>query len=172
MTGVPQGEPDVEKVGRLHDAAKSSDQASIGYAISMLDDDDIRVRGEAFCTLILNRNDITSQLKSALSHQSSNIRAFCALVLANRGDSDAAPRIVPLVGDPHPAVRSCALGSLGRLRHSDAAGRIRESLSDDNYEVRRSALKAMLDLDLEIPHHIRRSLSSDSSLRGMLTDAR
>lgn len=40
-------------------------RAQIAYAISMLDDADIRVRGEAFCSLILNRNNIRLNPKLA-----------------------------------------------------------------------------------------------------------
>lgn len=172
MVKAQPQEPDPSKVERLRSAAYASDRAQIAYAISMLDDADIRVRGEAFCSLILNRNKIADHLKAALSHPSSNIRSFCALVLANRGDSEAAPRIAPLVEDSNPAVRSCALGSLGRLRYSDAARSIRVCLSDDNPEVQRSALKAALDLDLEISGPVRRRLSADPSLRAMLAGIR
>ena len=172
MARAQPQEPDPAKVERLRNAAYALDQDQIAYAISMLDDADIRVRGEAFCSLILNRNNIADHLKVALSHPSSNIRSFCALILANRGDSEAAPRIVPLVEDSNPAVRSCALGSLGRLRYFDAARSIQVCLSDDNPEVQRSALKAALDLDLEISGPVRRKLSADPSLRTMLAGIR
>lgn len=172
MAEAQPREPDPVKVGRLRDVTDTSDRTRIADAISMLDDADIRVRGEAFCSLILNRNNIADHLKAALSNPSSNVRSFCALILANRGDYEAAPHIVPLVRDSNPAVRSCALGSLGRLKYSDAAGPIRTCLSDDNLEVQRSALKATLDLDLEIPDPVRHKMLTNPSLKTMLAGIR
>ena len=143
MTG---GDPDPGKMRRLADAAQSPDTASVQYAVSMLDDGDIRIRGEAFCSLVLNRGDIAPLLERHLASQSHNVRAFCALVLANRGDSASAPRILPLLGDGRAAVRSCALGALGYLGYAAAADRVAELLNDENEEVRRSAAKAVSDL--------------------------
>ena len=140
------GDPDPGKMRRLADAARSSNIESVQYAVSMLDDEDIRIRGEAFCSLVLNRGDIAPVLERHLASQSHNVRAFCALVLANRGDSASAPRILPLLDDGRAAVRSCALGALGYLGYAAAAGRVAELLDDENEEVRRSAAKAVSDL--------------------------
>ena len=140
------GDPDPDKMRRLADAARSPNTESVQYAVSMLDDEDIRIRGEAFCSLVLNRGDIAPVLERHLASQSHNVRAFCALVLANRGDSASAPHILPLLDDGRAAVRSCALGALGYLGYAAAAGRVAELLDDENEEVRRSAAKAVSDL--------------------------
>ena len=140
------GDPDPGKMRRLADAVRSPDTASVQYAVSMLDDEDIRIRGEAFCSLVLNRGDIAPVLERHLASQSHNVRAFCALVLANRGESASAPRILPLLDDGRAAVRSCALGALGYLGYAAAADRVAKLLDDENEEVRRSAAKAVSDL--------------------------
>lgn len=143
---MKDGDPDPGKMRRLADAAQSPDTESVQYAVSMLDDEDIRIRGEAFCSLVLNRGNIAPVLERHLASQSHNVRAFCALVLANRGDSASAPHILPLLDDGRAAVRSCALGALGYLGYVAAAGRVAELLDDENEEVRRSAAKAVSDL--------------------------
>lgn len=134
-------QPDSQKVARLREPQNTTSQAE--YAVRMLDDPDIRVRGEAFCSLMLNSSDIQQVLELALSDSSPNLRAFCSLVLANRGDAGAAPDIMPLARDPDPMVRSCALGALGHLKYARAAPYIRECMDDDYPEVRRSAAHAM-----------------------------
>ena len=145
-TGVMGGEhrdPDQDKMGRLSDTILSTDPASVEYAIFMLDDEDIRIRGEAFCALVLNRGEIAYMLERHLGSPSHNIRAFCALALANRGDTASAPYIVPLLEDTRAAVRSCALGALGYLGHKAAADQVASLLNDENEEVRRSAAHAV-----------------------------
>ena len=84
--------------------------------ISKLDDSEIQIRGEAFSSLFLNKNDISQFLIDALSLENKNIKAFSALVLANRGDTNAIPTLELLAKDPSSMVRDCALGALEYLR--------------------------------------------------------
>lgn len=141
-------DPDPVKMRRLAYAAHSPDLTSVEYAISMLDDVDIRIRGEAFCSLLLSKNNIAGMLERRLTDPSHNIRAFCALVLANRGDSASAPNVVPLLDDRHAVVRSCALGALGYLRYAAAVERAAKLLDDESLEVRRSAEHAVSEMRL------------------------
>lgn len=145
--GGDRGDPDPDKMRRLSDAALSADPASVECAVSMLEDEDIRIRGEAFCALVLNRGKIAHVLVKHLGDPSGNIRAFCALVLANRGDLDSAPHIVSLLDDARAPVRSCALGALGYMGYGAAAERVALLLDDENEEVRRSAAQAVSDLE-------------------------
>jgi len=60
-------------------------------------------------------------LVDALSSENKNIKAFSALVLANRGDVNAMPALELLAKDPNSMVESCALGALEYLRANKAA---------------------------------------------------
>ena len=137
----------------LQDSTSKSDSDTIGRAILLLNDPDIRVRGEAFCSLILNKHDISHMLSCSLSHPARYIRGFCALVLANRQDTQAAVDILPLAEDPVPMVRECALGALGYMGYEPAKSAVMRHLVDVDPQVRRSALKAALDLKLDISGH-------------------
>ena len=103
------------KISILESLSQSSDQAIINKIITKLDDSEIEVRGEAFSSLFLNKNDISKFLISALISENNNIKAFSALVLANRGDTNAIPALELLVKDPSSMVRDCALGALEYL---------------------------------------------------------
>ncbi len=116
-----------------------------------LDDDDIKVRGEAFSSLILNKNQITNFLISNLNHSNKNIRGYVSLVLANREDRVAIPEIIKLVNDERSVVRSCAIGALGHLKAREAKEIFLQALSDSNIEVKKSALQAIIDLEITIP---------------------
>ncbi len=118
--------------------------------ISCLDDPDIKVRGEAFSSLVLNKNKISNLLIDSLKDSNKNIRAFGALVLANRNDTSSIPAIIDLVKDERSIVRSCALGALGHLRAREAKDTVHEYILDTNIEVRKSALQAMINLEGEI----------------------
>ena len=104
------------KINILESLSQSSDQGIINKIISKLDDSEIQVRGEAFSSLFLNKNDISQFLIDALSLENKNIKAFSALVLANRGDTNAIPTLELLAKDPSSMVRDCALGALEYLR--------------------------------------------------------
>ena len=139
-----------EKIKILETLASSDDFEIIKKMISCLDDLDIKVRGEAFCSLILNKNKISNLLIESLNSESENIRAFTALVLANRDDTSTIPSIINLVEDEHFMVRAFALGALGHLKAKEAKDVVHRSILDSNIEVRKSALQAMIDLKEEI----------------------
>ena len=105
-----------DKINILESLSQSSDQGIINKIISKLDDSEIQIRGEAFSSLFLNKNDISQFLIDALSLENKNIKAFSALVLANRGDTNAIPTLELLAKDPSSMVRDCALGALEYLR--------------------------------------------------------
>ena len=105
-----------DKISVLESLSQSSDQETIGKIISKLDDSEIQVRGEAFSSLFINKNDISQFLIDALSSENKNIKAFSALVLANRGDVNAISALELLAKDPNSMVSSCALGALEYLK--------------------------------------------------------
>ena len=104
------------KISIIESLSQSSDQEIINKIITKLDDSEIEIRGEAFSSLFLNKNDISKFLIDALSSENKNIKAFSALVLANRGDANAIPALELLAKDPSSMVESCALGALEYLR--------------------------------------------------------
>ena len=105
-----------DKISILESLSQSSDQEIFNKIITKLDDPEIEVRGEAFSSLFLNKNDISQFLIDALSLENKNIKAFSALVLANRDDTNAIPTLELLAKDPNNMVRDCALGALEYLR--------------------------------------------------------
>ena len=105
-----------DKIIILESLSQSSDQEVINKIITKLDDSEIEIRGEAFSSLFLNKNDISKFLIDALSSENKNIKAFSALVLANRGDANAIPALELLAKDPSSMVESCALGALEYLK--------------------------------------------------------
>ena len=104
------------KISIIESLSQSSDQEVINKIITKLDDSEIEIRGEAFSSLFLNKNDISKFLIDALSSENKNIKAFSALVLANRGDANAIPALELLAKDSSSMVESCALGALEYLR--------------------------------------------------------
>jgi HEAT repeat protein len=122
--------------------------------ISQLDDDDIQVRGEAFSSLLLNKKKISDFLINNLNVTNKNIRGFASLVLANRNETSAIPEIIKLAKDERSMVRSCALGALGYLKAKEAKDTFMEALSDSNIEVKKSALQAIIDLEIPISEKI------------------
>ena len=139
-----------EKINLLEKLENANDSKIIKKIINCLDDPDIRVRGEAFSSLILNKNKISNFLIDSLKDSRKNIRGFGALVLANRNDTISIPQIVNLLKDERSMVRSCALGALGHLRAKEAKNNIRENIFDSNIEVRKSAVQALINLDEKI----------------------
>ena len=118
--------------------------------ISQLDDENIQVRGEAFSSLVLNKKKISNFLINNLKSANKNIRGFVSLVLANRNETSAIPEIIKLTKDERSMVRSCALGALGYLKAKEAKDIFIEALSDSNEEVKKSALQAIIDLEITI----------------------
>ena len=104
-----------DKISIIESLSQSSDQEVINKIITKLDDSEIEIRGEAFSSLFLNKNDISKFLIDALSSENKNIKAFSALVLANRGDANAMPALELLAKDSSSMVESCALGALEYL---------------------------------------------------------
>lgn len=135
-----------QKIRLLESLADSDDPKIIALVISKLDDADIEVRGEAFSSLVLNDNNISGILIENLKNKSKNIRGYVSLVLANRNDKKAAPKIAQLTKDESAMVRSCAVGALGYLKASKARTAIRKCLDDPNIEVRKSAIKSAIDI--------------------------
>ena len=105
-----------DKISIIESLSQSSDQEIVNKIIIKLDDTEIEIRGEAFSSLFLNKNDISKFLIDALSSENKNIKAFSALVLANRGDANAIPALELLAKDPSSMVESCALGALEYLK--------------------------------------------------------
>ena len=133
-----------DKISILESLSQSNDQEIINKIISKLDDSEIQVRGEAFSSLFLNKNDISEYLIDALSSESKNVKGFSALVLANRGDSNAVSAIELLTNDSSGMVRSCALGALGHFRAKKASKEIHNCIFDTNIEVKKSAAYATI----------------------------
>jgi len=105
-----------DKINVLESLSQSHDQKIIIEIITKLDDSEIEVRGEAFSSLFLNKNDISQFLINSLSSKNKNVKAFSALVLANRGDINAIPALELLANDPNSMVSDCALSALEYLR--------------------------------------------------------
>ena len=105
-----------DKIGVLESLNQSNNPEIIRKIILMLNEPEIRVRGEAFSSLFLNKNDISEFLIDALRLENKNVKAFSALVLANRGDTNAIPTLELLAKDPNSMVSDCALGALEYLR--------------------------------------------------------
>ena len=109
-----------DKIGVLESLNQSNNPEIIRKIILMLNEPEIRVRGEAFSSLFLNKNNISKFLIDALSSENKNVKAFSALVLANRGDTNAMPTLELLSKDPSSTVKECALGALEYLRTNKA----------------------------------------------------
>ncbi len=139
-----------EKINVLESLVNTNEPQIINKIISKLDDPDIEVRGEAFSSLVLNNNRIAEFLIDNLSSESKNVRGFSALILANRKEMDAIPSLINLTKDSSSMVRSCAIGALGYLNAKNAQQAIHDCLLDSNIEVKKSALKAAIDIDYKI----------------------
>jgi len=163
-----------EKIRLLESLANSDDPKMITKIISKLDDSDIEVRGEAFSSLVLNENNISNHLIQNLKSESKNIRGFSALVLANRRNLEAISEIIYLTKDQSGMVRACALGALGYLEAREASKEIHECFFDSNLEVKKSALKAALDIGDKISREeiIELSKESDHDIEKLLVQAR
>ena len=139
-----------EKIKILETLDNTDNPEILEKIISKLDDDDVQVRGEAFSSLVLNKNKISNFLINSLGAANKNVRGFASLVLANRNETSAIPEIIKLAKDERSMVRSCALGALGHLRAKEARDVFIEALSDSNMEVKKSALQAVIELEIMI----------------------
>ena len=141
-----------KKLSTLSQLTHIKNQKIIDKIISLLDDDDISIRGEVFTTLFLNENDISERLIYALNNTSKNIRAFCTLILANRSDKKGINSIIKLTNDSSSMVRSSALGALGYLRASKAGKEIHQGIFDSDVEVKKSAAHALSLINEKLSH--------------------
>ncbi len=139
-----------EKIKVLESLSQSNEPEIIRKITSMLSDIEISVRGEAFSSLFINKNDISEFLIHSLDSEDKNERGFSALILANRSDFNAVPALELLTKDPSSMVRSCALGALGHLHSNKSSTVIRNCFSDEVLEVRKSALSAFFKTDGQI----------------------
>src|SRR3989338_6192484 len=85
-----------EKIEILESLSSTDNIEIIQKIISKLDDVDIKVRGEALSSLVLNENKISDLLINSLDSQNKNIRGYAAFVLSNRNDSSAIQAIIEL----------------------------------------------------------------------------
>ena len=160
-----------EKIKILETLDKTDNPEILEKIISKLDDDDIKVRGEAFSSLVLNKNKISDFLIQNLNSTSKNIRGFAALALANRNETDAIPNITKLAKDERSMVRSCAIGALNHLKAKVAKEIFLESVLDTNVEVKKSAVHAIINLKFSISEERIKEISkdADSELLKMLS---
>ena len=151
-----------EKISLLSNLTEATNSKIIMQVISALDDDEIRVRGEAFSSLFLNDNDISEILISSLTDNSKNIRGFSALILANRGDTNSIDSLIDLTKDTSGMVRSCAFGALGHLRMKQAKKEIHAGIFDDNIEVKKSAAFALYLIEEKLSEVERKELENQN----------
>jgi len=163
-----------EKIETLESLENTNDSEIINKIISKLDDSDIEVRGEAFSSLVLNENDISKILFENLKSESKNIRGFSILVLANRRNSDSISVITNLTKDQSGMVRACALGALGYLKAKQSSKEIHDCFFDSNVEVKKSAIKAAIDIGDEISSEeiIHLSKEKDPEIEKLLVQAK
>jgi len=144
------GESIQRKIEVLSELVDTDNDAIISEIVKMMNDKEIRVRGEAFSTLVLNPKNISDILINHLESDSKNVRGFTTLVLANRNDKTASKAIAKLTNDDNSMVRSCALGALGHLKAKEFSKNIHDCFSDSNIEVKRSALYASISIGEKI----------------------
>ncbi len=160
-----------EKIHVLEGLDDTVNPRDLEEIVLRLDDEDIRVRGEAFCLLVSNKNEISEILIDSLSAASKNIRGFGSLVLANRDETVAIPNITRLAKDKDSMVRSCALGALGHLKATEAKDVFLEALSDSDIETRKSALWAVVDLEIRVSKEMINKIltEGDSEIKEMIS---
>jgi len=145
---------DKEKIKILETLDDTNNSEILEQIISKLDDKNIQVRGEAFSSLVINKNQILNFLIKSLNSSNENIRGFTLLVLANRNETNTIPEIIKLVKDKHSMVRSCAIGALGHLKAQEIKEIYPEVLLDSNIEVKKSMLQAIIDQQIIISKNI------------------
>ena len=163
-----------EKIETLESLENTNDSEIINKIISKLDDSDIEVRGEAFSSLVLNENNISDLLVQNLKSENKNIRGYSTLVLANRRNSDSISVITNLTKDQSGMVRACSLGALGYLKAKQSSKEIHDCFFDSNIEVKKSALKAAIDIGDKISSEeiIQLSKEKDPEIEKLLIQAK
>ncbi|MFQ5496700.1 MAG: HEAT repeat domain-containing protein [Nitrosopumilus sp.] len=157
-----------EKIKILETLDNIDNPEIIEKMILKLDDEDVQVRGEAFSSLVLNKNKISNFLIKGLTSTSKNIRGFSSLVLANRNESNAIPELIKLGKDERSMVRSCAIGALGHLKALEAKEIFLQSLLDSNLEVRKSALQAIIELKITISDELKNEIIKEPEMKKLL----
>ena len=71
------------------------------------------------------------------------MRAYIALVLANRNEKNAIEKIRKLTSDPSGLVRTCAYGALGHLEAKESSKELHKGIFDSNLEAVKSAMYAL-----------------------------
>ncbi|QMU55505.1 MAG: HEAT repeat domain-containing protein [Nitrosopumilus sp.] len=160
-----------EKIKTLESLDSTDNPEVLRKIVSKLDDTDIKVRGEAFSSLVLNKNKIVDFLIDDLNSESENMKCSILLILGNRNEISSIPDIIKLVKDKKPAVRSCAIGTLGHLQAQKNSSVFREALSDSNIEVRKSALQAIIDLKITVSKNEIKNIlkENDSEIEKMIS---
>ena len=141
---------DASKKSIVSSLTQNKDPEIIQKMIELFDDDDIEIRGEVFSTLLLNQNEIFEELILGLGHESKNVRAYVALVLANRNEKNGIKEIRKLTNDPSGLVRTCAYGALGHLEVKESAKELHQGIFDSNLEAVKSAAYALARIDEKI----------------------
>ena len=154
---------ETEKIETLQKLNDISEDIILQKIISRLDDDSIHVRGEAFCTLILNKNNILENLLGNLISQSKNVRAFTCLVLANRNEKKSINEISKLSNDPSARVRSAVLGALRFLKATETKNIFLEKIYDVDDEVKISALQGIIDFQIPISGNTKKQILDEKN---------
>jgi HEAT repeat protein len=161
---------DQKKIEILKTLNNTNNLKILQQIILRLNDDNIQVRGEAFNALLLNQNKISKILIDNLNSPNKNIKSFTSLVLANRNEKSAIPKIIEIVNNEHGMVRSCAIGSLGYLKAEKITDIILKALSDSNFEVQKSALQAAIQTKIFVPEQKIKEISKkdDSQIKHLI----
>jgi HEAT repeat protein len=161
---------DQQKIEVLETLQNTNNLKILQQIIFRLNDDSIQVRGEAFNALLLNQNEITKILINNLDSSNKNIKGFTSLLLANRNEKSAIPKIIKIVNNEHGMVRSCAIGALGYLKAEKITDIILKALSDPNLEVQKSALQAAIQTNIFLPEEKIKEISkkNDQQIKNLL----
>ena len=162
-----------EKIRTIEELENTIDSQIVKSMIHQFDDEDIKVRGEVFSSLILNKNKISDILIESLNSTSKNIRGFVSLVLANRGEFSSIPQIRRLVKDERSMVRACAIGALTFMKDESSKKIILDSVNDVNLEVQKSAIHGAIKLGFKIPEKILENINEyDSEIIELIKQAK
>ena len=162
-----------EKIKTIEELENTTDSQIMENMILQFDDEDIKVRGEVFSSLILNKNKISDILMESLNSTSKNIRGFVCLILANREEYASIPEIRRLVKDERSMVRTCAIGALTFLKDKSSKEIFLDSLNDPNLEVQKSAIHATIELGIKIPEKVLENINEeDSEIRELIQQAK
>jgi hypothetical protein len=120
-----------EKIKILETMNNEGDPNMLEKIISKLDDDDLEVRGEAFSSLLLNKNKISNFLINNLNTANKNIKSFVSLVLANRNETSA------ILLDSNIEVKKSALQAIIDLKIQLSEEKINWILKEKDLEIKK-----------------------------------